>query len=199
MKRFICLLLVFLLSLTGCSGQTSQKTLKEHGMDVIALMDEAVKSEAYLQAFTASDNLRTILTDAVGDHTAPSAVLAITFSKTESSIGQDTALPEALTDVMQHKLYAAVSSQINAMGGAKTFAAASLCTMSKTFVSEEISSDVIYLYSFKGGCPVAVTFTTGEDHTVSASGMFLLVDFPTDSIESIVDYLGGFAEVALVA
>ena len=60
-------------------------------------------------------------------------------------------------------------------------AAASVCTAGKTFVHDQ-AQDMIYLYVFANSAPVAVTFTVGEDHTVSASGMFVVYDdFPCGS------------------
>ena len=56
----------------------------------------------------------------------------------------------------------------------------------KTFVSENAFENVINIYVYEGAAPVAVTFTLGEDQTVSATGTFLLYDgFTCGSAEEI--------------
>ena len=54
--------------------------------------------------------------------------------------------------------------------------ASSVCTVGKTFVNENATEDVIYLYTYENALPVAVTFTIGEDQAVSASGVFVMYD-----------------------
>ena len=77
------------------------------------------------------------------------------------------------------------------MAVAMNLAAASVCTSGKTFVSDEISESVIYLYTFDDARPISVTFTCGEDNTVSASGMFMMNDeFPCDSVAEIEEFFG---------
>ena len=35
---------------------------------------------------------------------------------------------------------------------------------------------MIYLYTYDNAVPAAVTFSVGEDHTISANGIFVLYD-----------------------
>ena len=83
---------------------------------------------------------------------------------------------EELKNYLTQRVMASLMSQINAMSGVENLAASSVCTVGKTFVSENAEENVIYIYVFEGTAPVAVTFTLGEDHTVSATGTFIFYD-----------------------
>ena len=90
---------------------------------------------------------------------------------------------------------ASIVSQINAMGGVENLAASSVCTVGKTFVSENASESIIYLYTYEDAAPIAVTFTVGEDYTVSATGTFILYDgFTFGSAEEI---RSAFSDIAV--
>ena len=89
------------------------------------------------------------------------------------SKGVETSLPEKWLPIKD-------------MSGVENLAASSVCTVGKTFVSENASENVIYIYVYEGTAPVAVTFTLGEDHTVSATGTFIFYDgFTCGSAEEI--------------
>lgn len=204
MKRYfiVVLVLTMLFSLWGCAREQNKETsFYDRGLEVAELMVQAVNSEEYLAALSASDALTEKL-DAVatGDYTSPKAVYSITFPETalEEMMAMTTlgGMPEELAKLLNRRLTAAVMSQINAMAGVEALAASSLATIGMTFVSSELKADAVYLYIYEKGFPVAVTFTGGEDQTVSASGMFMMLEeFPTDSAEEIAEFLGGFARV----
>ena len=85
-------------------------------------------------------------------------------------------------------------TQINARSGAMTLAASSVCTTGKTFVSNEISEEMIYLYVFDDAAPIAVTFTLGEDNAVNATGNFLLYEkLPASSVQELLEYFGAYS------
>ena len=202
MKRSLVVLLsaIMLLSLCACGGETGTKTeeksLYEHGLDVIAVMSEMTQLESYVETYTGSGEIKEIV-QMIGkeDHTTPKAVYAITASAEQIAAyaGVD-ALSDAsdeLQKTMENKFIVALISQVNGMAGAMNLAAASVCTSGKTFVSDEISESVIYLYTFDDARPISVTFTCGEDNTVSASGMFMMNDeFPCDSAAEIEEFFG---------
>ncbi len=72
-------------------------------------------------------------------------------------------------------------------------AASSVLTMGKTFVDTTLNKNVMYIYIFEDAVPVAVTFTKGEDNTVSASGTFVMYDaFNGVSAEEIETALSEF-------
>ena len=182
-KGIVVLLLVFplLLLLCACAGE-KQKSLLNHGLDVISIIDEMANSEAYIN-FHTGDTEMTELVKSIGkgDHSTPVAVYQITVDNAAGEmwdmLGGLEGLSENLKTTMRRKMFgAALITQINAQSGATTLAATAVCTAGKTFVCEDAENDCIYLYVHENACPAAVSFVCGEDNSVSASGTFLLND-----------------------
>lgn len=191
--KLICVLLAVLLLLTSCGQSAPEPSLYDRGLETIALMAEAIRSDAYLEMLSASENLRVIINEAAsGDYSSPKAVYAISFTAIPmDDITGSPELSESLLELVKHRMVSTVITQINALGGMEPLAASSMCTTGKTFVSADFTGDIIYLYVFAQGYPVAVTFTGGEDHTVSASANILLHDgFPTSDAQSIQNFFG---------
>ena len=200
MKRSFAILLsvIMLLSLCACgetaSTKEAEKSLYEHGLDVIAVMSEMTQLESYVETYTGSGEIKEIVKSiGEGDYTTPKAVYAITASAEQIAAYADVdaleGASDALQKTMENKFIVALISQVNGRAGAMNLAAASVCTAGKTFVTDEISESVIYLYTYENGRPISVTFTCGEDSTVSASGTFMMYDeFPCDSMEEIEEF-----------
>ena len=197
----VTLALLLVLSLCACGGQsgntTSGKTLLEHGLDVVATMDEMAGSEEYINFYTGSKEMAEIVKDiGKGDHSVPVAVYKITIDEEAieawDMLGGLEGLSETLKTAMRQKAFgAALITQINAQNGASTLAATTICTAGKTFVSSEGDGDAIYLYVYENACPAAVSFVKGEDNSVSASGTFILNDgFDASSPESLETFFG---------
>ena len=198
----VVFLMVFLaFSLCACEGQSSDKisgkTLLEHGLDVVATMDEMAGSDEYISFYSGSKDLAEIVKDiGKGDHSAPVAVYKITIAK-EAMDAWDMlsgleGLSENLKTAMRQKAFgAALITQINAQSGATTLAATSVCTAGKTFVSTEGNGDAIYLYVYENACPAAVSFVRGEDDSVAATGTFLLnEELDTSNPEVLAEFFG---------
>ena len=202
-KRMVAMAMAFALviSICACGGESdnngSRKTLLEHGLDVVATMDEMADSDEYINFYTASKDMAEIVKKIrKGGHSAPVAVYKITIAKEaieawDMLSGLD-GLSENLKTAMRQKAFgAALITQINAQNGATTLAATTICTAGKTFVSTEGDGDAIYLYVYENACPAAVSFVRGEDNTVSASGTFILNDgFDAGSPESLEAFFG---------
>jgi len=202
-KRMIALAMAFMLmlSLCACGGESGTasggKTLLEHGLDIVATMDEMAGSDEYINFYTGSKDMTEIVKEiSKGDHSAPVAVYKITIDK-EAMEAWDMlsgleGLSENLKTAMRQKAFgAALITQINAQNGATTLAATTICTAGKTFVSSEGDGDAIYLYVYENACPAAVSFVRGEDNSVSASGTFILNDgFDASSPESLETFFG---------
>lgn len=188
-------------TLCACGGQSNgrsgEKSLLEHGLDVVATMDEMAGSDEYINFYTGSKDMAEIVKEiGKGDHSAPVAVYKITIDKEAieawDMLGGLSGLSEELKTAMRQKAFgAALITQINAQSGATTLAATSICTAGKTFVSSEGDGDAIYLYVYENACPAAVSFVKGEDNSVSASGTFILNDgFDASSPESLEAFFG---------
>lgn len=197
----MAMVMAAMLSACGVTEGTTEKSNSsayQKGLEVVALLNEMVQNETYVQLYTASTEIQEIVeTVAAGDYTEPSAVYQILLSGESLSTlaeamggnaSMDGMSPE-LTRAVEQKLIGAVISQINAMGGATNLAAMSVCTAGKTFVNEEISEDLIYLYVYEDAAPAAVTFVRGDEGTVSATGTFLLSeDLNTESEQTVSEF-----------
>lgn len=195
MRKYMTIILAALVTLVLCGcGNAAAKdsSLYTQGLDVANLVVQAAQSDAYLDQLSGNSSLREILEDAAqGDYSAPKAVYELRFSSLP--VETDT-LPEPLATALHQQLLPTLISQLNAAAGAETLAAASVCTMSKTFVASGVADDTLYLYQYEAGFPIAVIFTPGEGGAVSAKGCFLLCpDVPQQgTAEEIAD---SFAQI----
>ena len=203
----LMLALAMLLALCACGG-AKEKSLKEQGLEVIALMEEMVNSEAYVRYHTGAEGLiRVVASMAEGDYSEPAAIYSLTppedtASVWDSSLQELEGLSDTLKEaVLQKTLGPALIQRINAMDGAEALAATAVCTAGKTFVCSEAEGDVTYLYVYETGYPIAVSFSEGENHAWSASGTFLINDrFDPSSQESIASFFAQYAiEVGVVS
>lgn len=183
---FVACLALLVCWMSGHSGLAESKSLYNHGMDVIHLMAEMIGSDDYVNLFTENTEIREIVDQlAEGDYAEPEAVYVLTVPAENlnamAELGALDNASDALKQKLNQRMIASLVSQVNGRSGAVKLAAASVCTAGKTFVHDQ-AQDMIYLYVFANTAPVAVTFTVGEDHTVSASGMFVVYDdFPCGS------------------
>ena len=197
------LVLVIILGLAACGAVKEvqeSKSLYAHGLDVVSMLSEMTRSESFIGIYTANSEIKDIIL-ALGEHPydTPAAVYAITLPEDVlmgmaelSNLGDAS---EELKSYLTQRVMASLMSQINAMSGVENLAASSVCTVGKTFVSESATENVIYIYAYEDTAPVAVTFTLGEDHTVSASGTFIFYDgFTCGSAEEIQ---GVFSDIAV--
>lgn len=194
-----CLASVMLFSSCGTTD-SELSSLEVRGMQIVSMLEEIAESEDYLSIYSSDSDIMSIInTFAEGDHSDPTAVYRLTLPEesVKSLCGTDmlTSLSAELQAFLEGRVQSSIINIANARGGSTALAATSICTVGKTFVSDEITDDTIYLYTFESAVPVAVSFTVGEDHTVSASGTFLIAeDLNTDSPETIREF---FSEIDL--
>ena len=196
MKKTIAFVLVLtiILGLAACGAANEakeSKSLYAHGLEVVSMLSEMTRSENFIGIYTANSEIKDIIL-ALGENSyeQPDAVYAITVPEdTLTGMAELSNLEGAsieLKSYLMQRVMASLMSQINAMSGVENLAASSVCTVGKTFVSENATENVIYIYVYEGTAPVAVTFTLGEDHTVSATGTFIFYDgFTSGSAEEI--------------
>lgn len=201
MKRIVPLLLASVLLFVSCgTPATDTKSLYDHGLDIVSMLNEIVESDAYVSVYSASEDIMNIVNSiAEGDHTVPKAVYQLMIPEESLlALSEVEAMPDLSDELrafLTGRVQASVINIANSRNGATTLAATSICTVGKTFVSSEITGNTIYLYTFENGFPVAVSFTVGEDSTVSASGTFLLSeDLGADTPDGIKEF---FSEITL--
>ncbi len=204
MKKIVSVLLLSALLLVSCGSAAEETSLYTRGTEIVSLLDELAGSEEYLGVYTASAEILEIL-DAVakGDHTSPAAVYEITIpaemilALSEAEIAPG--MSEELRQNLLNRTQATVTATVNSRNGVNVLAATSVCTVGKTFVNSSLTAATIYLYTFEDATPVIVTFTPGDDHTVSASGTFLISeDIDTSSAETVSAFFEEYGATARV-
>lgn len=180
----IVIALIMVLSLSAFNSIKSNvetKSLYAQGLEVVQIMSEMTQTEEYVDIHTGNSEIKTVIQNiSTGDYSSPKAVYAISITDDNLAAmaelnSLDSASEELKTFLMQRVL-GSLMTQINGMSGVENLAASSVCTVGKTFVNENATEDVIYLYTYEDALPVAVTFTIGEDQAVSASGVFVMYD-----------------------
>lgn len=197
-KKIMVPIIMLIIALSGCTGPANGgKSLYEHGMDVVMLMDEMVSSSSYGSLMSSSEEIEQMrLMLAAGDYAAPQAVYEIEVLSFRDilALAESEDITEPFSDSLQNMLdnrsAASLVSLVNSRNGAAALASASVYTAGKTFVSSETAESTLYLYTFRNGNPIAVAFTVGEDNTVTATGTFLMIDgFDAKSAEQLRDLL----------
>lgn len=178
---------------------SSDKTIYEHGLDVVAMLEEIAHSDEYIQAFSGSkDIMNTIKSISKGTYTMPQTVYKITFDmdnvlKTSDILDLENASDTLITNLKGRVLNSIITG-INSRSGVTALAATSVCATGKTFISNELQEEMIFLYTFSDAAPIAVAFTPGENNTVTASGNFLLYDeLSAGSVQELLEYFGAYS------
>ena len=208
-----CIPAVAAFALCACGGgragtqDAGDISLYDRGLAVIDIMAEMTESEAYIGLTTANDGIRAIIqNDLAGEHEEPEAVYFISIPEEQLRAWWDLAemeetgeMSQELWTFLRQRILASVPSVINGMAGVEELAAANACMAQKTFAVKNEIQDVTYLYVYEDAAPAAVTFTAGEDGTVSASGTFLLQDeFSCGSVAEIEAFFEGIGVEAEV-
>ena len=176
----VALIMIFNLSACGKKNDTETKSLYAQGLEIVQLMSEMTQIEEYVELYSGSNEIKTIIQNiGIGDFSPPKAVYAISIAEDDlaAMVGSNPDnVSEELKNYIMQKSLASLMMQINGMSSVENLAASSVCTVGKTFVNENVTEDVIYLYVYENAIPVAVTFTIGENQAVSASGIFIMYD-----------------------
>lgn len=192
----VAMVFVLVFSLSACKDNESSaetKSLYTQGLEVIQLMLEMTQSKEYIDLCGGSSETKAAIQNiGTGDYTTPKAVYAISISDENlaamAQFSNLDNLSKGLKSFLMQKALGNLMTQLNGRGSVDNIIAASICTAGKTFVCENANEDVIYLYTYDNAAPVAVTFSVGEDHTISASGAFVIydkfVDGSADEIKS---------------
>ena len=202
---FACGLLV---SASVCMGQaegTEADTLYEKGKEIAELVIEAVRSEDYVNLYSASGDVSNLLKEVgTAEWEEPEAVYEVTvsdvFYKTVDKAGALNNLSEELARTVKNKLFTSVVYQISGYSSSIELAAANVCNIEKVFLAPEITENNICIYTYDEGRPIAVTFVLGDDGIVSANGSVILGDdFQHGSVEEIEEAFADFqAEVTQI-
>ncbi|MBO4386581.1 MAG: hypothetical protein J5817_06130 [Treponema sp.] len=197
----VCLVAVFARGKAGAVRKG--KTLLEQGLSLSALMKEKAGCGAYIDMFLgpyADPSLREKIKEiGAGDVSDPTAVYRINdglgteiFDLMSGNSMAEFNLEEvspALKDEVEKRIFYSIPSfwtgfTVNAEG----LAVVSLLSSEKTFDSNELSKNCIYVFTFKDAYPVAVSFIRGEGISVCARATFILdKDFPASYFDMVLE------------
>jgi len=205
-KIYICalILLMSIFAMTAC-GKKDDKSLYEHGLDLVDTIVEAAEEEGYWEAMgIRSENfLAQIENITNGKYKEPKKVYALTVSHKglsnmleELDLDVDE-LSENLQNMIGNKMFASLANQVNAQGGSETLMVSSVLNATKTFVCDKLESNCMYIYLYKKGTPVSVTFIKGEDGSVSASATFLMAESLGEDLEEALEDIEIFDELGI--
>ena len=146
-----------------------------------SLLSEMTQTEGYADVYTGNSEVKAVIQSiSTGDYSSPKAVYAISVADDDLAamveLNRLGNVSDELKNFLLRRARSALMTQINSMSGVENLAAASVYTAGKSFVNENAAEDVIYLYTYENARPIAVTFTIGENQSVSASGMFVMYD-----------------------
>ena len=191
--------LVLVLSFSACGnteGNAETRSLYAQGLEVVQLMSEMTQAEEYTELHTGNGEIKEIVKQlGTAEYSVPKAVYAISVTEETlagmAGFSNMAGASEELKDFLMQRTLSALMTQVTAMDGVENLAAASVCTVGKTFINENADDNIIYLYTYDNAVPVAVTFIVGEDQTVSANGVFVLYDgFSCASADEIKSFFG---------
>ena len=191
--------LVLVLSFSACGnteGNAETRSLYAQGLEVVQLMSEMTQTEEYTELHTGSGEIKEIVEQlGTAEYSVPKAVYVISVAEETlagmAGFSDMAGASEELKDFLMQRTLSALMTQVTAMDGVENLAAASVCTVGKTFINENAADNIIYLYTYDNAVPVAVTFIVGEDQTVSANGVFVLYDgFSCASADEIKSFFG---------
>ncbi len=206
MKRLIAILTAIavfasVMLFSACESDAPSVSLYQRGLNLIPYMKQtALYPEAFFSS--ATEEYKEPLAALAGeDHTTPKAVYEVTLQKemlfTQLSITLPNDVPEQYEAYMIARAYESVPSWINAKAGLNAMAISSVCATRKTFVSNDMTDNTVYIYTFDNATPVMVVFTRGDDNSVTANCHFLLYDeFRAESAEAIEESLSLFGAEA---
>lgn len=184
MKKILSFLLALALLLSvGAAAGAESPDYYGIGLRVTGLLSEMVQNRGYLQLFLTGDNLLDLLSTMfnTGDYDAPVAVYRLYQQDPREwmkSLMTDEELDQlnALSPALQEQVFLRVSgtallAQLNAKQGVEVLSVVSALQALVNDPSLEEEEPVSYLFIFKKGVPVMVTYSWHQ-----ASGMFIALD-----------------------
>ena len=205
-KIYICALILMLsvFAMTAC-GKKDDKSLYEHGLDLADTIVEAAEVEEYWEAMgmRTEEFLEQVENITGGKYKEPQKVYALTISHEGlSNMLEDMdldvdELSEELQQLIGNRMFGSLANQVNAREGTNALVVSSVLNASKTFVCDKLESNCMYIYLYKKGTPIAVTFIKGEDGSVSATATILMAESLGEDLEEALEDIEIFDELGI--
>ncbi len=197
-KAIVSVLFLFCALAVFAKGKAKprQATLYEQGLSLAALMKEKAESSDYRAiVLGANGDLDEKVRElGAGDVSKPTAVYRLSgdFFYLVDMMGLGGAESENLSPALKRDIAERLISGFavmwtGKMTGALSVAAASVSQSQSTFVSDELSENCAYIYTFAEGYPVAVSFTKGDGGAVLANASYVVDEDFIPSLGEILD------------
>lgn len=194
-RKYICtmIMVLFVFAMTAC-GKKNGADLYEKGLELTEVLVEAVESDDYWESmgFGSDEFLDYVEDMREGKYTEPKKVYVLTVSdKGVENLLEELDLEDASERLQQtiiYKMFGSITTRFNAQMGSTPLAVSSVYNVSTSFVCDDAQESCVYIYEYKKGLPVVVTFAVGEDNAVTATAGFLMsVDLLDDLKETLDD------------
>lgn len=195
MKRSLLIFAVCLAILaTLLSGCATKLSLYKKGLEITAIMEEMLDCQAFSKLYQTTDFSDILAAVDTNDYQSPKAIYSITAPSAEDMLallGMGTEWWDGLSDTMKEQIDNRVSVQsiistINGRAGTDKIAFSSVYFASKNYDAIDIQEEIVYLYTFEQGTPIAVIF----DPNGTVSGYFVFAD----ELNTLADVQGLFAQ-----
>ncbi len=203
MRRFLCVISVLLLCLGLCGCQVITKAgadtaddavLYEHGMELVELLDEMLKTPEYFQMMGGSETISRVITPYMQtDFSSPGGAYIITLPEDALSTLMSAAevdisgFSDSLREFVDRRAFSSLPSILNSRQGAEILAAASILTVSDSWVGKTLSESCYLLLVYPDTCPVMVSFT-GKEGAISGTASLLPGDpINGDTLDVVTD------------
>lgn len=203
MRRFLCVISALLLCLGLCGCQVITKTgadtaddavLYEHGMELAELLDEMLKTPEYFQMMGGSETINGVITPYMQtDFSSPGGAYIITLPENALSTLMSAAevdisgFSDSLREFVERRAFSSLPSILNSRQGAEILAAASILTVSDSWVGKTLSESCYLLLVYPNTCPVIVSFT-GKGGVISGTASLLPGDpINGDTLDAVTD------------
>ena len=155
----------------------SALTLEDRGLELIGEVDTLAENKGYMTLLSGSHELEALI-EAIGeaDYREPEKVFQIEDLDQiilNKMLGEHQLSGEILP-LIKGKFASVLPSQINAMGGAKYMAVASILSHQASFIDEELVTTTTYLYDFGHEYWFMVTFVPDEEGIVNTNVSLLV-------------------------
>lgn len=197
-KAIVSVLFLFCALAVFAKGKAKprQATLYEHGLSLAALMREKAESSDYRAiVLGANGDLDEKVRElGAGDVSKPTAVYRLSgdffflVDMMGAEVSESVNLSPALKrDIAERLISGFAVMWTGKMTGALSVAAASVLQSQSTFVSDELSENCAYIYTFAEGYPVAVSFTKGDGGAVLANASYVVDEDFIPSLGEMLD------------
>lgn len=197
-KAIVSVLFLFCALAVFAKGKAKprQATLYEHGLSLAALMKEKAESSDYRAiVLGANGDLDEKVRElGAGDVSKPTAVYRLSgdffYLVDMMGLGGSESVnlsPALKRDIAERLISGFAVMWTGKMTGALSVAAASVLQSQSTFVSDELSENCAYIYTFAEGYPVAVSFTKGDGGAVLANASYVVDEDFIPSLGEMLD------------